>query len=284
AFLGEPVLPPGPWDALCLWLGLPMSETAAVVKPQEGWFKNRLGDESMWATLRSATFTSRPAHADLLHVDLWWKGQNVLLDPGTFQYNAPPPWRNALSRTAVHNTVTVNGLDQMTPAGQFLWVDWAQTFVLPHACVPGQVLTFQHNGYHRLGIVHRRTMERLGEDRWQVSDALLPSGEGSGQVVDEAVLHWLLPDGDWHLEGSSLKVQTPAGRLQLVVEMAPGVRLNGVQVIRAGETLFGREEKSPVFGWYSPTYGVKLPALAFRLAFSGPLPLQWRTVIAPAQG
>lgn len=284
AFLGKPALPPGSWDALCLWLGLPAEyDGEGAVRPSSPGVY-RLGDENCWATLRAARFTSRPAHADQLHVDLWWQGQNVLLDPGTFQYNAPPPWQNALSGTAVHNSVTVHGADQMTPAGRFLWLDWAQARIVASESEAGQRWTAEHDGYRRLGIVHRRTLERTGPNLWLVLDSLR-SADGSGERrVDEAVLHWLLPDGDWHLEGSILQVQTPAGRLQLAVEMAPGVQLDWVQVVRAGKALFGREPQSPVFGWYSPTYGIRLPALAFRLAFSGRLPLDWRTVISTVQG
>jgi hypothetical protein len=43
----------------------------------------------------------RPGQADLLHTEIWRDGQPLLLDAGTFQYNAEPPWdagRNAGSQ------------------------------------------------------------------------------------------------------------------------------------------------------------------------------------------
>jgi hypothetical protein len=89
-------------------------------------------DGSSWAYLRLAHFKSRPGHADQLHLDLWWRGMNIAMDAGTFSYNNPPPWDNALSTTHVHNTITINGKDQMTRAGQFLWLDWAQAAVVTH--------------------------------------------------------------------------------------------------------------------------------------------------------
>ena len=82
-----------------------------------------------WAYLRAARFTGRPGHADQLHLDLWWCGLNVAQDAGTYLYNAPPPWDNALARSEVHNTLVVNGLEQMTRAGRFLYLERAQARV-----------------------------------------------------------------------------------------------------------------------------------------------------------
>ena len=91
-----------------------------------------LGDQlygkKSWAYLRTAQFTSRPSHADQLHLDLWWRGLNIARDAGTYLYNAPAPWDNSLTTTLVHNTVTINGRDQMTRAGRFLYLDWVNAY------------------------------------------------------------------------------------------------------------------------------------------------------------
>ena len=130
-----------------------------------------------WAYLRLANFTSRPGHADQLHLDLWWRGYNLAQDAGTYLYNAPPPWDNALSRTKVHNTLTVDGLDQMTLAGRFLWLDWAQATLIEQAGGNGvdhPRLTARHDGYRRLGVTHQRSVACLPEGGWLVEDSLLP--------------------------------------------------------------------------------------------------------------
>ena len=75
------------------------------------------------AFIHTAHYTDRPSHADQLHVDLWHKGLNIALDPGTYRYAAEPPWENALSSTKAHNTLTINHRDQMLRAGRFLWLD-----------------------------------------------------------------------------------------------------------------------------------------------------------------
>ncbi len=112
AFLGAPALPPGPWNELSAWLGLPLEPRSDVsdlrLASQTSYAVHRLGSRKSWAGLRAVQFDVRPAHSDQLHVDLWWQGQPVLLDAGTYRYTAPAPWQNALSCAAVHNTLAVD--------------------------------------------------------------------------------------------------------------------------------------------------------------------------------
>ena len=61
-------------------------------------------------------------------MDLWWRGLNIAQDAGTYLYNADPPWDNSLTTALVHNTVTVNGRDQFTRAGRFLYLDWFNAY------------------------------------------------------------------------------------------------------------------------------------------------------------
>ena len=147
------------------------------------------------------------------HADLWWKGQNIALDPGTYSYNPPARWGDALSGTAVHNTVSVDGLDQMDRYGKFLWFPWINGSAIgawrsEHARLvywPGE-----HNGYKRLAspAVHRRGILRLPGEHWLVLDGL--SGEGS----HEYRLQWLLADHpyEWNEKDCLLKLKTPEGR------------------------------------------------------------------------
>ncbi len=132
AFLGQPAFPPGAWDDLSLWLGFRPGKSKPeyrLITKRIGQAPHRLDNGDSWAYLRAARFKSRPGHADQLHLDLWWRGFNLARDPGTFSYNSPPPWDNPLAHTAVHNTLSVDDCDQMTRAGRFLWLDWAQAEV-----------------------------------------------------------------------------------------------------------------------------------------------------------
>ncbi len=193
AFLGGPVLPPGAWDETALWLGLnPAANHPLPARTSDAVLRLDDPQTNSWAALRAVQYSDRPAQADQLHVELWWQGINLACDPGTYRYTAPPPWNNALARTAVHNTITIDGQEQMIHAGRFLWLNWAQATTVsrnedPHA------ITAQHNGYDRLGIIHQRTLASLPAKGWLIKDALLPVKPLGTNTSHEIVLHWLLP-------------------------------------------------------------------------------------------
>src|SRR6185437_12374532 len=100
------------------------------------------------------------------------------------------PWDNRFARTFIHNTVTVNGRDQMRRAGRFLWLDWAQAFGECQVDCNGAYASFsgEHDGYKRLGITHRRTVRWLRHTGWVIIDDLLGPG------THDLRLHWLTPD------------------------------------------------------------------------------------------
>jgi hypothetical protein len=125
----------GPWDEDLLWLFDPTALQANTEPVQRSDLSAAAGgcytlrSPEDLAFMRCGAFRHRPGQADLLHVDLWWRGQNIAVDAGTTSYNAPPPWDNPLARTIYHNTAAVDGRDQMERAGRFLWLPWARGLV-----------------------------------------------------------------------------------------------------------------------------------------------------------
>jgi hypothetical protein len=227
------------------------------------------------AFIHSAQYSDRPSHADQLHVDLWHLGENLALDPGTYQYNAPPPWNNALATGYVHNTVTLDGRDQMSRAGQFLWLDWAQAEVVAHEIDAfGRIkrVTAEHYGFQKLGATHQRTLKSTGTG-WIVEDVLLPFGKPD-QTIHEARISWLLPDWEWVLEsGNQLKLTGPRFSFQLKIEGVVKIDL-----YRAGESLLGKNGSNPTWGWFSPAYGIKQSALMVKAGVSGKLPINLQSI------
>ncbi|MDH5506186.1 MAG: heparinase II/III family protein [Anaerolineae bacterium] len=272
AFLKSRPFPNGPADEMALWLGQALDTERPIFPPSH---PQRLHGKESWAYLRTAHFSSRPGHADQLHLDLWWRGLNLAQDAGTFLYNAPPPWENSLAVAAVHNTLTVNHQDHMLRAGRFLWLDWAQAHITEQDHGPdGRLvrLAAQHNGYRRLGLTHHRQVSCTPDQHWIITDNLLPNRPINDHFT--ARLHWLLPDWHWELEGTTLRMQSPHGWVKLHIAAAPGVA-HQVQLACAGERLHGSAPVAPTQGWVSPTYGVKLPALSFAVTMHAPLPLQF---------
>jgi len=305
AFLGERPLADGPWDEMKIWLAdIPAdgpsssqaSKRAEVADSRPGRsplpetpHTLRSPDGESWAYVRAAHFAGRPGHADQLHVDLWWRGLNVTQDAGTYLYGAPPPWGNALADSEVHNTITVDGRDQMRRAGRFLYLDWAQAHSIKVENDPAQTcrrFTAEHDGYRGIGVTHRRVVTALRRDRWLVEDALLSSRAGSAASgVHEACLNWLLPDWAWEVDEMNglavIRFSSPRGPVTLSLlpnqDSEQPEHAAALQIIRAGELVYGIGEPKPTWGWVSIHYGEKIPALALRLAVSGVLPLYFKS-------
>jgi hypothetical protein len=267
AFLGEQPFQDEAWDEPSLWLNV--QPATCDFEPATSNIL-RSADRSSWAFLRVAKFHSRPGHADQLNLDLWWRGLNLARDAGTYRYNAAAPWDNALTHTAVHNTLTVNGLEQMRRVGRFLYLDWAQAHMVDreqNGTGTYRRLVAQHDGYRRLGLIHRRSVTTLGEGGWFVEDILMPLKPDvqSPKARFGIRLHWLLPDWPWELAGNTLALQTPQGLVRVSLEAWHDGPLAALEIglARAGQRLFGNLPVDSTWGWYSPTYAEKLPTLSF---------------------
>jgi len=286
AFTGSHAFSPGPWDELGLWLGIdgPQGENQVAARPSlaasPAVVRHPQGDS--WAYLRAAHFEGRPGHADQLHLDLWWRGLNIAQDAGTYLYNADAPWENALMHTAVHNTVMVDGLEQMTRAGRFLYLDRAQAGIAAlEQADDGSWLRVSawQDGYRRLGIDQQRTVTALAQGGWVVEDSLQPRHDAPAAGQLEIRLHWLLPD--WEFDSLQdvvgLRVRSPLGWISLAVQGygAGGEPLppSALTLQRAGQVLTGPGIANPTWGWVSPTYGVLEPALSLGFQLKAPLPL-----------
>ncbi|MBM3825003.1 MAG: hypothetical protein FJ404_19325, partial [Verrucomicrobia bacterium] len=264
------VRPDSAWMEEALWLHGPSAFDAAGVRPTfaraseaaqfpEGGYYF-LGSDRHWLMLRCPNrFRHRPAHADLLHVDVWWKGMNLIQDPGTYSYNSQGHWNNGLVHTQVHSTVGVDGEDQMRHHSKFLFLRWARGSVWPMSGVPDGVIEgweAVHDGYARLDdpVRHCRRVQRLPGDHWIVLDWL------TSREIHQYRLHWLLLDVPYALSPDpgvaagcqfKLVLQTPAGEYSLSTGGTEALRCN---VVRADPT--------STRGWVSRRYAHKDPALS----------------------
>jgi len=278
AFLGCPSLPPGDWDDLAVWMGVPnvKKQTVAHAGPR-GASHSRIGNQESWGILRAGVFSSRPAHADQLHVDLWFKGQNIVLDPGTYRYNQPPPWENALSRTKVHNTITINNADQMTRAGKFLWLDWAQAKILKHN---DREISALHSGYDHLGLRHIRTLSQESAGRWKIADEITQLNSRKDKKPTEISLHWLFPDGDRQISSDSIALTCEKIKITIMIENGSQNVIKKCSLVRAGKNISDGDFSDALLGWVSPTYGVKKPAISLVYKTNREIPVELTTTIS----
>ncbi len=253
-------LPSGAWDELSLWFGL---KPADRVADSRAYLTDNLRGKNSWAYLRASHFKSRLAHIDQLHLDLWWRGLNITQDAGTFLYNAPPPWDNPLVTTRVHNTVTVDGRDQMTRAGRFLVLDWAsahsKNLIETDENILGRIRA-HHRGYG--SVKHERTVTVYRDERWLVEDKLTSPRRRPHTYR----IHWLLPDWEYQLEETEpavrLRLKSPHGWVALSIQSTFNVQRSTLSLSRAAELLHGQRDVLPYEGWVSRHYGKKSPALS----------------------
>lgn len=172
-----------PADAGCAALGLTLP--AAVLAAEADWEAGGLLGRCFGrfrAILRVGPLRFRPGHADLLHLDLWREGENLLRDGGTGAYNpADPAWLDHFQGAAAHNGIAFDGEDQMPRLGPFLFHHWPETGALS-----GGGWWRDHRGRR-----HARVL-RAAPGGLAVEDAV------SGPFR-EALLRWRLAPGDWTL-------------------------------------------------------------------------------------
>jgi hypothetical protein len=92
--------------------------------PVGGFYLCRKQD--CFTLIRCGNHKDRPAQADNLHIDIWYKGINVLRDSGTYKYNTDKEKLDYFMGSAGHNTVMADQHSQMLKGGRFIWYYWTQ--------------------------------------------------------------------------------------------------------------------------------------------------------------
>lgn len=117
---GRPALFNDGWLDLAPELDLPESPRGLTVLRESGFAVVREGP--LWLVFRcgplAPDFLPAHAHADALSFQLWWRGEPVIVDPGTYTYE-PGPDRDWFRGTAAHSTVRIDGRDQFELWGAF---------------------------------------------------------------------------------------------------------------------------------------------------------------------
>ncbi len=208
AFNGSGLAGRGKWTEAVFWTfgkskspakkaNLPQRKS--VLFPDGGYF--RFQGEDSWGVFRLANKKNhRPVHADALSVDLWYKGENILRDAGSYLYNAEPPWDGYFKSTRAHNTVEVDGRDQMVSFSRFMWLNWTEAKIR-HLEIDTENdidhIEAEHYGYGngRKGVLHRRALLRRLDKIIIVDDLFSP-------FLTEFILNWRIINWKW---GDSMK-------------------------------------------------------------------------------
>jgi len=92
-----------------------------------------------------------------------------------------------------------------------------------------------------------------------------------------------LPDWKWEVESRDQRVEislnSPQGGVILVLQTEPHFsNLHSlISIVRAGEVVYGVRDVRSFEGWFSPTYGRKVPALSLSFEVKSNQPTQFIT-------
>lgn len=167
-------LKPGDHDEPLSWFKLGPSN--ALNPPLRENFSSHgyatiLGQTS-WALIKWPFYNYRPSHNDVFHIDLWFNGQNILCDSGTYSYNPDPSFQTDLKSVHHHNTVSFDHHEQMPKLSRFLLGNWikADSVKLTAASQTHDV-TWSGSYHDCYGNRHKRTVENHG-NHWTITDIL----------------------------------------------------------------------------------------------------------------
>ena len=182
-------------------------------------------------------------HNDWLSFELCAGRQPVIIDPGTCCYTGNIEMRRLFRSTAYHNTVVVDGEEQLSihnsmfalvnPSGDIHLVDWQSNEAF-------DLLSAQHTGYQRLEnpVVHQRTFH-LDKKTHQVSIEDRFHGNGTHHV-----------EFYFHLD-PSITCETGAGKAFFIKNNSPVLSM---------QTSHAHADLTVTNGWVSKSYNQKEPA------------------------
>lgn len=202
-------------------------------------------------------------HADALSLQVSWGGVHMLVDPGTYCYNAAPALRHFFRGTHAHNTLVVDDCDQSEYGASFLWLRDVSCTLVPEDSAGGTSVHASHDGYGRLPdpVIHHRRVT-LRDDGSLLVDDWIDCAQ-----PHRVELLWHAPVGAAFVPGSDgtwlLTVQDRVLRLTIVAR--PLGQPFETSVIE------GRE--SPPQGWVSMRFYHRAPAPV----------LSTRALLAPRQ-
>lgn len=187
-------------------------------------------------------------HADALAIYFSAGGFPIFIDPGTYAYHADKKWRKYFRSTGAHNTVRIDGKDQSTMSGNFMWSSKAENKLVEYTSLVK--VKGSQDGYKSLkdSVIHEREVNYLKDKMvWEVEDHIICKGKHSIELFFH--IH---PDCRVESNESELKIYFNKG--YCIFEKDETVELQ----------IYKGEEEIPI-GWYSPAYDLKVPTSALRL-------------------
>jgi hypothetical protein len=194
-------------------------------------------------------------HADALSITLSVNGQEILVDPGTYRYNGEPEFRKYFKSTRAHNTITIDGQDQAIQETDFIWSHAYNAELVQKENLNGVwLIQAGHDGYMRnkRPVQHIRSLFIFDGTAIIIRDKFF--GEGTHEFELNFHLHPDLNVSKCH--DSWWNIHNHRAEIYMTV-----LNQNDFRVIKG--------EKSPILGWFSPSYGLKCGTSVLNISITG---------------
>jgi len=133
-------------------------------------------EENTKTFIRCGAYTDRPYQSDNLHLDLWVDGKNILRDNGSFMYNSRKELINYFNGCEGHNTISIEGKNQMQKGDRFIWYFWVKEAEASLNELKNDfVFTGEIKGFKQINSNishHRKVSKSKGLDEWLIEDTI----------------------------------------------------------------------------------------------------------------
>jgi len=194
------------------------------------------------------------AHSDRLHFELIVGGEPLFTDSGTFTYNGAVVWRNFFRSAAAHNTIRIKKSNQAKIEGTFCWT--APPQMTAPILIENQTMLLMSGAYCLSSQLlnpapkHRRLIILLKPSDWLIID-----------VVEEIQNYEVAYFFQCAPEVICEKVASQQYQLKTGFQAFTLAYQNSNAI---SDTLYWGCE-APLAGWFSPTYGKKIPRPTLQL-------------------
>lgn len=241
----------GVWQEKALWLNSSVSTEANSVTsenhpvgvlPREGMWSAPQGGyhilrgETSLLMIRAGSYKDRPGQCDMLHVDVWNDGENVVRDTGSFRYchknKSIESYHNSV---AAHSTVQVLGQEQMIKGPNFLWFRWPKTTV---NFASDNRITCSTCFFCGTPYKHIREVLREGE-RYTISDNITVANCKPDTIT--FVARWqLTPNYRWRFQTEDCLIAESDGRVLYSIKLQAHGRI-AARIVDGWESLYYAE-------------------------------------------
>lgn len=207
----------GSYDQTLVFFGINKQSSAQFHLPTKNNNFSKSGlitaqRQDFFVAFKLPIFKFRPSQCDALHLDVWWRGENVLRDGGTFSYNSTQDDLDYFSGVASHNTVQFDQHLQMPRLSRFLFGAWLKPIDLTY-----QPYRFSCGYQDHWQAKHHRAID-MADKQITVTDVI------SG-FKQQAVLRWRLCPDEWRLTDNILT----NGKLQIEINAETDISISLVQ-------------------------------------------------------